>query len=614
MYNLFKSKRLSCFLVFLFVCSLILLNNIENVHALSVIQTNDTSSSIPVGYHFAPRYISGKTVVTLCSAPSGYKWVAKTGTGYYQLQTTAGKANMPSTSNKGKLWVKYTNVGFYNGTWLDMKITVTDWNSSCRRVEFGRTYIGFGNVSGDDGGKSGWMNVKIEYYKSGTSTLYSGLKGHQPVGDLDYWSDAKESEWIKTGTNSSTKIIIPKDQYSHFNLSGISSHLIGVNSTGGGGTSNNDGSSFIYLYENPSHTITWYGGFLRMNLSCPISEFQINYMANGGVGYMAPTIVKYGVSTALSKNAFTKTGYIFSGWHAYREYDDCWYTNNKWGSKPSSDSKYTHYKDQEKVARTAPCGNVYMYACWKPKTYSIIYDGNGGITASNTSRYSENIVYDSSYTVIQNTFTKEGYIFDGWNTNKDGTGTDWKEGDTFKWSYTNNITLYAQWKSAGPVLETKENYYFKDSIVSVEEVLKNAEANDIIDGNITDNITIDYFEYEDGTKISHPSELDTSKVSKVLVKYVVLNSDGLKDEEINYVYILDKEASIVESTCSIYPRFVNNQVLDDGRHSLNTLYNQSIWLKTEYYDTLISSLNNIESLSQYRYVNEQSYINLLKEN
>ncbi|MCL2809968.1 MAG: InlB B-repeat-containing protein, partial [Treponema sp.] len=40
-------------------------------------------------------------------------------------------------------------------------------------------------------------------------------------------------------------------------------------------------------------------------------------------------------------------------------------------------------------------------------------------------------------------FTRDGYIFGGWNTNSNGTGINYTAGETF--TPTVNIILYAKW-------------------------------------------------------------------------------------------------------------------------------------------------------------------------
>lgn len=47
-------------------------------------------------------------------------------------------------------------------------------------------------------------------------------------------------------------------------------------------------------------------------------------------------------------------------------------------------------------------------------------------------------------TISANKFTREGYVFNGWNTKADGSGVSYKDKD--KISPSSDITLYAQWK------------------------------------------------------------------------------------------------------------------------------------------------------------------------
>lgn len=76
-----------------------------------------------------------------------------------------------------------------------------------------------------------------------------------------------------------------------------------------------------------------------------------------------------------------------------------------------------------------------------PTTYTVTYDANGG-TGTMTDASSP---YTSGATVTTktNTFTKDGYDFDHWNTAADNSGTTYAEGATF--TISANTTLYAQW-------------------------------------------------------------------------------------------------------------------------------------------------------------------------
>lgn len=78
-------------------------------------------------------------------------------------------------------------------------------------------------------------------------------------------------------------------------------------------------------------------------------------------------------------------------------------------------------------------------------TFTVTYDGNGA--ASGTAPTDTNSPYqaNSTVTVLGNTgdLVKGGYLFGGWNTKADGTGTTYQPDATF--TIQTNTTLYAIW-------------------------------------------------------------------------------------------------------------------------------------------------------------------------
>ena len=102
---------------------------------------------------------------------------------------------------------------------------------------------------------------------------------------------------------------------------------------------------------------------------------------------------------------------------------------------------------------TATAGNTWMFAAWIPNRYTVTYNANGGSGSMSTST----ATYDANFVTRQNTFTKTGHNFNGWNEAADGSGTPWlltsagvyeNNQTPWKWSgsaYAKNITLYAQW-------------------------------------------------------------------------------------------------------------------------------------------------------------------------
>lgn len=84
-------------------------------------------------------------------------------------------------------------------------------------------------------------------------------------------------------------------------------------------------------------------------------------------------------------------------------------------------------------------------------TYIVYYMPNGG-TGTMEPSYP---TYGIGFKTRQNTFTRDGYSFNGWNESADGTGTVWalnaagtyESGQPWTWTYTKDINLYAQWKA-----------------------------------------------------------------------------------------------------------------------------------------------------------------------
>ena len=137
----------------------------------------------------------------------------------------------------------------------------------------------------------------------------------------------------------------------------------------------------------------------------------------------------WGTKPSITIPAISKTGYTCS-----------WNT--------SADGNGTTYNGGDV---TDKLNTQTLYAVCKANSYTVSYNSNGGSgTMTN-----DTATYNSNFITKKNTFTKTGYTFNGWNEKSDGTGTVWglttsgvyESGKSWKWTYTKNITLYAQWKA-----------------------------------------------------------------------------------------------------------------------------------------------------------------------
>ncbi|MEE1110859.1 MAG: InlB B-repeat-containing protein, partial [Alphaproteobacteria bacterium] len=153
--------------------------------------------------------------------------------------------------------------------------------------------------------------------------------------------------------------------------------------------------------------------------------FTVIYVANDGSGtQMDNTNCTYDSDCYITKNTYTKTGYIFKNW--------------------ANPDKSRYFEDGENVknARTTDT-TLFLYAQWEPITYTITYDKNGG----SGSMANTKCTYGTLCVLDKNTFYKAGYEFDGWLFNNEKF-TDGQSVSDLTVVNTDNLVFVAQWKPA----------------------------------------------------------------------------------------------------------------------------------------------------------------------
>ena len=147
------------------------------------------------------------------------------------------------------------------------------------------------------------------------------------------------------------------------------------------------------------------------------NTYTLTFNANGGAGTQVTQDLKYQTSTALTPNAYTRTGYTFSGW-------------------ASTSSGSVAYADG--VNYSIGAGTVTLYAKWTANTYTVTFDKQGGTTPAPATI---TVSFDSTYGTLATT-SRDGYTFSGWYTQ--ASGGDKVESVTTV-STSADHTLYAQW-------------------------------------------------------------------------------------------------------------------------------------------------------------------------
>lgn len=171
--------------------------------------------------------------------------------------------------------------------------------------------------------------------------------------------------------------------------------------------------------------------------------YTISYNANGGSGAPSSQTKTHGVTLTLSSTKPTRVGYEFLGWATSPTATSATY---------SAGGSYT-----SNAAAT-------LYAVWKAKEYSVLYNGNGGvhsITGEKTWEDTTNkFTFGKEYNISLETlgdkdFKYPGYNLLGWNTSWTAT----EPLTTLKIEKDEQPQLYAIWELGSNIrVYTNENW------------------------------------------------------------------------------------------------------------------------------------------------------------
>ena len=157
------------------------------------------------------------------------------------------------------------------------------------------------------------------------------------------------------------------------------------------------------------------------NNSSGAKQYTVTFHINGGVG-TTPAAEKKNPGSTIQlpdDNGFSRVNYVFKCWNTKAEGD---------GLDYSAGSAYVVTDD------------TYLYAKWN-REYTISFDGNGGSGEAPADMKQENGL---SITLPGGGgFTNGILVFDGWNTEDDGTGTPYAAYSEYQ--VTGDATLFAVW-------------------------------------------------------------------------------------------------------------------------------------------------------------------------
>ncbi len=191
-----------------------------------------------------------------------------------------------------------------------------------------------------------------------------------------------------------------------------------------------DGSGTAYAAAG---TITGIAANVTLYAQWSIITYTVTYNGNTNTGGTAPVDPSspYNIGTnvtVLTQGTLVKTGYSFSGWNTLA---------NGTGISYSAGGTINNLS-----------ANTVLFAQWTANSYTVTYDGNTNDGGTAPVDPSSPYTFGSVVTVLANTgnLTKTGYIFVGWNTAANGSGTNYAASGSATFTLgAANVVLYAKW-------------------------------------------------------------------------------------------------------------------------------------------------------------------------
>lgn len=192
------------------------------------------------------------------------------------------------------------------------------------------------------------------------------------------------------------------------------------------------------------------------NVTYELPRYSIEYHLNGGENAEANPSSYTEDTPSFVFQEPTRTGYLFKGWF--------------------SDAVLTQAVTDVPMGSAAA---MTVYAAWDPIQYTVLFQANGG---EGTDMPTMNRIYDDGKPLPANQFSREGYIFVGWNVDRYAKVALYAdkviENIT---AHGGNVTLYAIWQSlqyeltfdtAGGTSIATKLYHFGDEVEMPEDPVK----------------------------------------------------------------------------------------------------------------------------------------------
>lgn len=229
------------------------------------------------------------------------------------------------------------------------------------------------------------------------------------------------------------------------------------------------------------------------------------------------------------------------------------YDHIGWADK--ADAVTAKYTGGDPIVLTKDNPTKTIYAIWMP-FFELKYDANGGTgaPASQTRTAAHPTVNRVTFTVPNQTPSKEGYTFKGWADSSTATTAQYQPGGTVDVKHENSPkTVYAVWEGSDPIpVPSYDDLKSAIGQIQVKDVSTPSCGTENYD--LIDNTQSEPFNWTKTARLDQPGKYDvTIKTAPYVAKY---NSEKSKTHELN---------NANQTTLNLVISYENNKwVLDDG--------------------------------------------------
>lgn len=337
--------------------------------------------------------------------------------------------------------------------------------SSLNPVKTGYTFIGWYEKVKNEDGSDGEIQVynaqgncsnngihwkDSKWIKESNITVYAHWKANNYTLTLDANGGYLDGGALEDGKANTVATLSPTYDKTTFNdVGNLNPQRTGYTFEGWYTTKNNGAQIYDKTGKCTNDGKYWKDGKWHLTENATVyahwepKKYVISYKGNkptqathNVTGSTASTNHVYDSYGNLAENGFKLPGWKFVNWNT------------------KADGSGKSYKAGERVINVTDGTDGVLYTQWTPDTYTIKFNKNKPSNATHevTGTMADQVVkYDTKTKLNKSEYKLHGWVFNGWNTKADGTGTHYSDqGEIYNlnnFNDSNSVTLYAQWEA-----------------------------------------------------------------------------------------------------------------------------------------------------------------------